>query len=741
MPHESLHKHLSSSNLFRSVPGELLAALEPELQARLLRAGEDLVHEGDDADAMYVLVEGALDVHVAASDGGRTSVDRLEPGAVVGEMALVAAERRSATVTAREPARVVALARAAFERLAGAHPALYDAVLQHAAPRLQRVQLGRVLQAWFDAMDPTDVHALQDRVSWMHLAAGDTLFAPGDAADGMYLVLGGRIRVTRPRDDSSEDGSTRSAEDVVADVGSGGSVGEVGLVMDAPRTERAFALRDSHVVRVPRDVAASHPKVVLQTARAIVSRDRGAERAVQRPKTFAVVPHDTNAPAARFAAALEAELRAWGRVMVLDAGKVDDLLGRREASQATRESSSDAALTHWLNEREVQHGFLVFVCDAHDTPWTRRALRQADVALVVADAGADPAVKPPERLAREHCRNLQLALVHPDTTTLPAGTDRWLALRPGTIHHHLRLEHAQEAGRMARRITGRAYGLVFSGGGARGYTHIGLIRALQERGVPVDLVAGTSMGAVVGGALALTQSYDFCYSTAASFGDPKRLLDRTLPIVALNRSRAVTALYQEMYGDARIEDLWTPFLCVSANLTRAEPVIHEDGPLWEAVRASSAIPGVFTPLVRDRDLLVDGGVMNNFPVDLMRERVGPGIVIGSNAYAQNTRPERYDLGTSVSGWKVLRQKILPIGPKKRYPSMLATLMRATSLSSKHLGEAAFALADLTIRYPTEEFGTLDFDRYDDLITIGYHVAREVLDGWSPSDAERASRAA
>ena len=111
-----------------------------------------------------------------------------------------------------------------------------------------------------------------------------------------------------------------------------------------------------------------------------------------------------------------------------------------------------------------------------------------------------------------------------------------------------------------------------------------------------------------------------------------------------------------MFNDEQIEDLWIPFFCVSANLTRAELVVHEIGPLWDAVRASTTTLGIFTLIVYRGDVLVDGGVMNNFPVNLMRERVGTGTVISSNAYARGSKDETYSFGPGVSGWKALLQR-------------------------------------------------------------------------------------
>ena len=718
MTSSPLYRHLASSQLFADVADDELARLEPDLQRIQLAEGDVLLRQGDPADHMFVLVAGELEVTVTSSEGNEVTLDRLAPGAVVGEMALVVAQKRSATVTATKASELVQLARADFEALAADHPDLVDAVVRQSGPRLQRIQLGNVLQTWFDVEDPAAVRTLQDQVEWVQLGAGEVLYEEGDDALGSYVVVGGRIRLQR-RD---EDGELHT----VADVGRGGSLGEEGMLASATRPERAVALRDSHVVHVTREVAEAHPSVLLQTARSVVARHRTPSQGGQRPRAFALVPLGDPRRARAVAEALAQRLGAWGSVLTLDADAVDRALGRPGAAQVEADSPFHPSLTHWLNEQAIDHDHVLLLADASTSAWTRRAVRQADVVLLLAEAGDDPEPGELEAVAASRNEDVQLVLVHPAGTERPGGTARWLDPRPGMLHHHLRDGHDGDAARLARRLTGRAHGLVFSGGGARGYVHIGLIRALHELDIPVDWVAGTSMGSVVGGGYALTKSYEFCYRTASTFGDPKQLLDRTLPIVALNRSHAVTKLYRTMFEDARIEDLWTPFFCVSANLTKAEPVVHERGPLWEAVRASSAIPGVFTPLIVEGDVLVDGGVMNNFPVDLMRERIGTGIVIGSNAYTQNSRSNEYDFGPSVSGWRVLREKIVPFGTKRRYPSMLGTLMRATSLSSKHLSEAAPSLADLVLRYPTEDFATLEFDKYDELIEIGYERAIEVL---------------
>lgn len=716
------HDRLAQSTLFDGLGDSLLERLGPALSDVSLAAGEALVSQGDVGDAVFVLNSGQLEVTVRTDEGRDIRVDVLEPGATVGEMALVAGQIRTATVRALKDSRLIRLARHDFDLLADGAPELRDALIRQMEPRLQRVQLSAIMERWFPDFTSAQIHELQNAVSWLQLAGGETLYSRGDAADGMYLLVSGRLRILA-------DGALEPA----AELGRGASIGEMAVLGDAPRGETVVAIRDSRLVRLDRSFVARHPEMMAQIARNVLERvqdkDRGAARRGNGVRTIVIVPADDRTPATELAGTLESRLEHWGPALTLSARDVDVRFGRDGAAQTERGSPLDPALAFWLNETESRHDCLLLVADSTLTPWTMRCLGQADLIIVAATAGADPQPGEVEQLLTENAeRDWQLVLIHEPATVMPSGTAEWLKVRPPLTHHHVRLSEQADMDRLARRLTGRAIGIALSGGGARGYVHLGLIRALESLGIPVDMVAGTSMGALVGGGFALTRSFQACMSSAERFGDPKKLLDKTLPLVALAESRNVTESLRSIFGETAIEDMWIPFTCVSANLTRAEPVLHQQGPAWEAVRASTAIPGIFTPVVRDGDVLVDGGIMNNYPVDILRAQIGTGFVIGSNAESAS-RARAFEFGPSVSGWRVLLQRFLPAARRRRYPSIFSTLMRATSVSSKHLGAAADTLADVTLRYPAESVGNLEFDRYQQAADIGFTAALEALTEW------------
>ncbi|HEX7001851.1 MAG TPA: cyclic nucleotide-binding and patatin-like phospholipase domain-containing protein [Trueperaceae bacterium] len=709
---------LGDVSLFRTLSAEELDAVAQRLEPVELPAHATVFRQGELGDAMYVLAEGRLAVSV---DGA--TVDSLAPGSVVGELALLTAPERNATVTAAaDGAKLWRLSREDFERLTAQRPHVLEAVHAVGRPRLQRAQLAPLLSQRFGVNTETEIAALQAAALWRDVGRGDVLYRVGDAVDYVYLVVSGRFEVREERGDLGRR------------VGRGGVLGEAAVTGQAVRTHEAVATRDSHVVALPADLAAGSPRFVASVAADLLQRlNRAAPPTPAGAGGVALLPVTDKAPITQLAGALAQRFAEWGPTVTLSSRLVDERFGRAGVAQVDEFGEMAGPLTLWLDQQVRSHESVVLVCDTADTPWRRRCLRLADTVLLVASADGGPEVGATDGSTSVDTHGEpQLVLVHPDDTQLPRGTARWLETYDVSAHHHVRLGDSKDLDRLARRLAGRATGVALSGGGARGYVHIGLFRALEENDVPVDVVYGTSMGALIGGIYALTREASAGYRLAERFGDRRQLMDRTIPLVALTRSRKVTQTMRSLYGDdTRIEDLWIPFCCVSASLTNAELRVHDRGLMWRAIRASTAIPGIFTPILDEggEEVLVDGGVMNNLPVDLLRAFMGAGTVIASNAYGGKSDGKPMSFGDDVSGWAALRSKLLPFGRRIRAPSLLGTLMRATSLASKSLLDEAAHYADLVVTYPSSEVTSLEFDSYAETIEVGYRHASEALQAW------------
>jgi predicted acylesterase/phospholipase RssA len=430
--------------------------------------------------------------------------------------------------------------------------------------------------------------------------------------------------------------------------------------------------------------------------------------------------------AAAVADRLSSQLARVGSVFRLDAGVVEAHLGPG-AAQRGPEHPGRAELTGWLHAVERGNDRVVYRPDAADTAWSQLCLSQCDVALLTATARADPSPGPVEaRALAIGSLRCELVLVHAGR---PAGTARWLRGRPVADHHHLRGDRPGDVARLARMVTGTGCGLVLGGGGPRGFAHLGVLRALEEAGVPIDAVGGTSIGAVMGALCAQgLDDAERVERAITAFAASGRLVRPTLPLIALSSGRRVDQLLAEHLGTTLIEDLPLRFFCISANLTRAEEVIHERGPLWPAVRASLSLPGIFPPVYADGDLLVDGAALDNVPAGVMRERVGSGCVIAVDLAPEVEPFTTAPFGPGISGWRVLAHRLNPRAPSRPAPTVFDILSRSTGLAQVRYQRAALAddRIDLLLRPAITGLGALDFKAGIPLIETGYRHAAEAL---------------
>jgi len=206
--------------------------------------------------------------------------------------------------------------------------------------------------------------------------------------------------------------------------------------------------------------------------------------------------------------------------------------------------------------------------------------------------------------------------------------------------------------------------------------------------------------------------------------------DLTLPLLSILGGHRSSARLREAVGDVQIEDLWLPYFCVSSNLSRAEMVIHCDGPLWFALRASGGLPAILPPVVLDRDLLVDGGLLRNLPADIVRERLGGGTVIAVDVSAEHDLRQEYPYGNAISGWRVLWSRINPLARPIKVPNMAAVLQRSVEIASVAMQrEALLRGVDLYIRLPVQHYGMLDFHAAPTISDVGYRMARTRLAEW------------
>ncbi|MGH7417164.1 MAG: patatin-like phospholipase family protein, partial [Candidatus Rokuibacteriota bacterium] len=483
---------------------------------------------------------------------------------------------------------------------------------------------------------------MEKKVQWVTVRRGEALFRQGDPVDGWYIVMSGRLRILR-RD---EFGDLKS----MWEVGRGESVGELGLLSGGLNVGTPYAIRDTELIRFSPEgfhaLLDRYPLALKTLMRTLIQRIATQHTPGQRrasTRYFTIVPTGKSAPASAFARALREELSTFGPTLYLGAQELAMRGVLHDVARLPDSHPQWLRFSSWMEEEGPRHAYVVFETDAALTPWTRRAVRLADHIVLVADATATPE---PGRIevgllaAHDHDRvraRHSLVLVHPQETRLPSGTQAWLSRRQLDSYHHVRVGDAGDLARVARILSGRGVGLTLGGGGARGYAHIGVVAALRELGIPIDMVGGASMGSVIAGQVALGLSLAEMIDLNLRFLSRKPFVQYTMPMVALLNAKRLQEAMQVAVGDTRIEDLWINYFAVSANLTTTEMVVQDRGPLWESVRASVSLPGMLPPFVRGMHLLVDGGIINNLPGDVMRQRGGGSVIVANVSSANDVR--------------------------------------------------------------------------------------------------------
>ncbi len=561
----------------------------------------------------------------------------------------------------------------------------------------------------FRGLDRETLAAIAAELEWLSVPGGATLFAAGEQPDAMYLVIAGCLGVYA---------SGESAR-LLSRIPAGETVGEMGLLSGHPRTATVIALRDSDLARLPRDsfdrVIVRHPAAMLRVAQLVVERLESAERPPRGvgSRTYAVVPQSLEVDAGGFAAELVSALSG---------------LGRTELVWSVRGQDHSSA---WFHRIESANDFVVYVADPEPTSWTKLCMRQADALLLVAraEAAALPwPVMPREAVAGAAARS-ELILLN-DGRVLPGAAARWRALLPGADHHHV--SGAPDVARVARMLTGKAVGLVLSGGGARGFAHIGVVRALREAGLPIDLIGGTSMGAIMGaGVAAAWTTEEMIERFHRTFVATNPLSDYTLPVVSLVSGRKVSRLLRQEFGEVAVEDLPLPFYAVSANLTTGRSSVHREGELWRWLRASVAIPGVLPPIFHNGEVHVDGGAINNLPVDVMRA-ANRGIVIGVDVGSDTTFTTDIQEVDLPPLWKMLGW----FRRHKRRPTILQILIRAGMVNAEAATMAGRRLSDLLLQPPLASVDLLNWQAFHRAVEAGYGHAAARLAALDPAARAR-----
>ena len=569
-----------------------------------------------------------------------------------------------------------------------------------------------VLGHLFKELDKEALCKILEAGEKQQVEEGEYLFKQGDLENSLYVVLSGRLRAVM------ED---KTGTNILGDIGEGEPTGEFALFTNEPRMASVLAIRKTIVLKINKqeylNLVSQNPAFAGMLTSFLIRRLRRnilEQHMSGTPKNIALInlqPHH--------------DLSPWTDVIekTLEESGIPIQVFNHDSQPPQQYDSIFDTL-------EQQEGLNILVCSEAQPEWSRQCLLVADLIIVGTEFLADPNLYEIEKMQNLYAQSIlnkkiYIVFLHENETKLPEQTSRWLQKRMVNLHIHVRKNHLGDVRRFCRIISNQAVGVVLGGGGAKGYAHVGAIRALLEVGVEVDFLGGTSAGALYGIGMSHSdfdpQKVNVLCETSA-----KRKLtsnDFCWPIVSIMSGKKMAGFMKEMFGESELEDIWVNSYCVSTNFSSSGTEVHDRGLVRQMVRASIAIPGVFPPVVINRQLHVDGGVVDNLPIEPMyRYPVRHIIAIALSGL----ETMEVDFTETPSAGKLIWDKIT--GKRKyRIPGISSLIVNSLTLNSRQKQENTKAKVSLYFEMDLKEVGLLDDKKWSQTIKKGYDQMKAFLE--------------
>ncbi|CAG7837535.1 unnamed protein product [Allacma fusca] len=606
------------------------------IHIRDIPAGAYLTKEDSHQDSGLVYNLSGL-MAVTQRDGDREILMyHAYSGEFVGALNVLTGEPSVFTVRAKHYTRVAVMPTSAFYSIMSKKPKVVLHVAHIVVKRLSPF-----------------VRQIDFAMDWSFVESGRAMYRQGDDSDCTYIILTGRLRSVITRRDGKKQ--------LVGEYSRGDLVGVVETLTCTPRSTTVMAVRDTEIAKLPEGllnaIKLKYPIVVTrlinllghrilgswQQSSSIASSSAAIENQPSHVNfcTVAVVAVTEDVPLSAFTYELIHSLSAIGTSLRLTSDYMKKVLG-----SSILESANEYKLNSWCAQQEDKHRIVLYQCDTAMTVWTQRCIRQADCILIVGMGDGEPEVGKAEKLLEHLAVRTQreLVLLHREGGDRPQNTAAWLNARSWcSSHHHLqcpkkmftkKARHSDyyvklirtepnvhsDFSRLARWLTGTSVGLVLGGGGARGAAHVGMIKSIQEAGIPIDMVGGVSIGAFMGALWCSERNVTTMTQKAREWSKKmtqwwRQILDLTYPATSMFSGAGFNQTIKETISDIQIEDLWLPYFTITTDITSSSMRIHTHGSLWRYVRSSMTIAGVFPPLCDPKDghLLIDGCYVNNVP--------------------------------------------------------------------------------------------------------------------------------
>ncbi len=582
----------------------------------------------------------------------------------------------------------------------------------------------------FSSLDDAALKKLINKFEKIHLLKNQILFHQGDVSDGLFLIVSGKL-IAIVQIEGKE-------KKILGEVGHGQTIGELGALSHQVRDVTFQALENSTLLKLSsksfNELCNEYPAVMLQTMNNLVARSRTLLKLITNNKPIhkhiAIFPANDNNSLQLFATHITEHLNSLPDAVVLIDNK-----------EFQEKYATDAKLHQLIDGYEAQNKVVYYLLALDDTPLSKICLEKVDMIYVVGCGDAKPHIhtytsKIIHNDEYTYKSKPELILLHVDNKDVPKQTSRWLKLADFGMHHHVRVSNEQDIQRLIRFLRGQAVGVVLGGGGVRSWAHIGALKALTEQGIPIDAIGGVSAGAIVGGFYAMYGTYEDrenqLHDLTAVTRKSISWRNLTWPAISIFDGEKYTLQQKKIFKHAQIENLWLPFFCVACNLSKSVTVVHKTGRLWKRVRSSTSVPGIFPPVVIRGQIHVDGGIINNLPVDLMRKMTSTiGTIVAVELIHKDIDETVYDFPPILPLKKAFLAKMHWAYKSYKFPGLVETFLKSLLMGSSVRQRENALSSDILVTPDLSQYDLLRITKKqsDELVEIGYKTAIKAIRKW------------
>jgi NTE family protein len=581
--------------------------------------------------------------------------------------------------------------------------------------------------------------SLQDLLAsfaWVELTENDLLFSQGDKSRSMYILLSGYLLATL----KTQNGHIES----IGKIHPGEVVGEMGLLTKRPRSLTIKALTNSNLLELSEEnfttFVKSNPDAVYQMLIGALNRTQRTIDVIAHGKinrhVFMTPTNHVQLENTPFLENLKKTMRRKKETLLLDEKDLSKIYGSKGLDE----------FLNYLDKLEKDHSTIIYYIKGDNQKIndllqiTKLLLKRTNIVALVAFGNEKPSLS---RFNIEILQNFdlqaiekKLILLWPENTIIK-NTRYWLDQANFNLHHHIFLNDISSYERLLRFLQGTSIGLVLSGGGFRGLSHLGVIKALREKNIPIDAIGGTSVGAGTAASYVISKDeQELLYYVEKATDYMRKSLkwtSLTWPVISIYSFTSATNFARMVFMNKRIEDLPIPYFAISCNISNNTEIVHRTHKVWRALRASMAVPGIFPPLIEQGQLLYDGGLLNNFPTDHMREMLGnDATIFGSDLGIMAVDETYYRFPPSLSPIKFLLAKLHRQKSNYIFPPLFRTIFKAMLIGSFPKYQKNIQLANYYIHPDFTGYSPnfLEKSLESEVIQLGYKNTLAIVENWN-----------